>query len=332
MKKWLLSLLLLSFPFALKVNVTPATSLVEDHAYVISAIGLSGSGTVNYISGDSTISENGTYKLAPQVIVYDGTTKFVGTATNFTGCFNDIKYVDSRPSGGCGILKVENITSENIKAGVTVSYGLENNTLTSITGTFTSDANAYASGILSGLSAYVNGSKITGTMANQGAVSKSLSPGGSYTIPAGYHNGSGKVTANSDSNLVAGNIRSGVSIFGVTGNYTGDYSHIEWAANDTNYDNTFKLSSGTYKFVATANSGTSCEANRYVVLYKNGTQIAETGDCSLQADAGAQWEIHSSRSYVNTQFSCSSSDSIRVVSAGGNGNKSGASFAIYKIG
>ena len=34
-------------------------------------------------------------------------------------------------------------------------------------------------------------------MANNGAVSKTLNAGQSYTIPAGYHNGSGKVTANS---------------------------------------------------------------------------------------------------------------------------------------
>ena len=37
----------------------------------------------------------------------------------------------------------------------------------------------------------------TGTMANNGAVSKSITPSGSaqsYTVPAGYHNGSGKVT------------------------------------------------------------------------------------------------------------------------------------------
>lgn len=33
-------------------------------------------------------------------------------------------------------------------------------------------------------------------MPNKGAVSSNLNAGGSYTIPAGYHNGSGKVTAN----------------------------------------------------------------------------------------------------------------------------------------
>ena len=34
-------------------------------------------------------------------------------------------------------------------------------------------------------------------MANNGAVTKTLNAGESYTIPAGYHNGSGKVTVNS---------------------------------------------------------------------------------------------------------------------------------------
>ena len=58
-------------------------------------------------------------------------------------------------------------------------------------------ATATAAQILSGQTAWVNGSKITGTMVDRGAVTKTLNAGGSYTIPAGYHNGSGKVTANS---------------------------------------------------------------------------------------------------------------------------------------
>ena len=41
-----------------------------------------------------------------------------------------------------------------------------------------------------------SGRAVSGTMPNNGAVSKALNCGGSYTIPAGYHNGSGKVTAN----------------------------------------------------------------------------------------------------------------------------------------
>lgn len=66
-----------------------------------------------------------------------------------------------------------------------------------LTGEFTGDANATASQILSDYSAYVKGSKVTGTMTNRGAVTSTLNAGGSYTIPAGYHNGSGKVSVNS---------------------------------------------------------------------------------------------------------------------------------------
>lgn len=64
--------------------------------------------------------------------------------------------------------------------------------------------------------------KRTGTMANQGAKTAALNCGGSYTIPAGYHNGSGKVTANSLASQTAGNagttdIRNGKTAF-VNGN------------------------------------------------------------------------------------------------------------------
>ena len=54
---------------------------------------------------------------------------------------------------------------------------------------------ATAAHILAGMIAWVKGVKITGSMANRGAVTVTLNAGGSYTIPAGYHNGSGKVTA-----------------------------------------------------------------------------------------------------------------------------------------
>ncbi len=60
-----------------------------------------------------------------------------------------------------------------------------------------SDASAGARQILAGKTAWVDGKKVTGIMADQGAKTASLNCGGSYTIPAGYHNGSGKVTANS---------------------------------------------------------------------------------------------------------------------------------------
>jgi peptidoglycan hydrolase CwlO-like protein len=60
-----------------------------------------------------------------------------------------------------------------------------------------SQTNSTADKILAGYKAYSGGKLLTGTMVNQGAVSSNLNGGQSYTIPAGYHNGSGKIIANS---------------------------------------------------------------------------------------------------------------------------------------
>ena len=60
--------------------------------------------------------------------------------------------------------------------------------------------NAAATQILKDKTAYVGGKLVTGTMVNNGKVTQTINPGASYTIPAGYHNGEGKVTANPNQN------------------------------------------------------------------------------------------------------------------------------------
>lgn len=89
----------------------------------------------------------------------------------------------------------------------------------------TSDADAVASEILNTKTAYVNGSKITGNMPNRGAVIGTISTvAGSYTIPQGYHDGSGTVSISSieQAKLIAANIKSGVTVLGVEGTYSGE--------------------------------------------------------------------------------------------------------------
>lgn len=89
----------------------------------------------------------------------------------------------------------------------------------------TSDATASASEILNTKTAYVNGVKITGEMPNRGGVTGTISTkAGTYTIQQGYHDGSGSVGISSieQNKIIAENIKSGIEILGVTGNYSGE--------------------------------------------------------------------------------------------------------------
>lgn len=88
----------------------------------------------------------------------------------------------------------------------------------------TQDANAADSEILIGKTAYVKGTKKTGTMKNNGAVTGTINTkDGTYTVPQGYHDGAGKVSISSSeqSKLIPENIRDGVTVLGVTGTMSG---------------------------------------------------------------------------------------------------------------
>ena len=79
--------------------------------------------------------------------------------------------------------------------------------------------------MLMGKTAHARGVKITGTMPNNGAVSGSIATkDGQYTVPQGFHDGSGKVGIASaeKAKLIPGNIKSGVEVLGVTGSYGGE--------------------------------------------------------------------------------------------------------------
>ena len=84
----------------------------------------------------------------------------------------------------------------------------------------TSSDDAVSGDVLATKKAHSASGAITGGMTNNGAVSGTISTkAGTYNVPAGYHNGSGTVAISSteQAKIIAGNIRSGVTILGQAG-------------------------------------------------------------------------------------------------------------------
>lgn len=129
-----------------------------------------------------------------------------------------------------GTVLVDMTTDTATAAQILDGYTAHINTGEQVEGTCTydadtSDATAQKAEILLNKTAYVNGTKLTGSMPNNGAVSGTISTkAGTYTVPIGYHDGSGTVgiSATEQAKIIASNIKSGVKILGVTGSYSGE--------------------------------------------------------------------------------------------------------------
>lgn len=167
----------------------------------------------------------------------------------YTGYVNDQLVTGTMPDNGAVDIKL------NCGESYTIPKGYHNGKGKVTVNSLASQTPATAEDwmVLSGATCWVNGVKVTGTMPDNGAVSYSLPLNGTYKIPKGYHNGKGTITQSidtqggwtitptttdilgcpanryctgdiivkGDANLVAGNIKKDVTIFGVTGTYQG---------------------------------------------------------------------------------------------------------------
>ena len=125
----------------------------------------------------------------------------------------------------------DTITASDLASGVTA----HDKSGAPITGTSTFDSDtsgdtAAVAEILIGKTAHARGTQLTGTMPNRGAVTGVITEvEAEYSIPQGYHDGSGKVKIDhvEQAKIIPGNIKAGVEILGKTGTYAGEAISVQ---------------------------------------------------------------------------------------------------------
>lgn len=166
-------------------------------------------------------------------------------------------------------LTSDTVTAADLAEGVT-AHGADGELITG-TNTYdvdSSDLTAAVGEVLATKTFAARGQVLTGTMPNRGGVTGTISnKDTAYTIPQGYHDGSGTVSLNSAdaAKLIEGNIKAGVEILGVTGTYTGEAISAQsksatpaWTAQtilpDTGYDYLSQVTIAAIPLVETPNA------------------------------------------------------------------------------
>jgi len=200
-------------------NPTATKGTVSNHSITVTP---SVTSTTGYITGGT---KSGTAVTVTAGELVSGTLSITANGTKDVTGYASVNVNVPTSGGGTAINNQDKtVTPTKSQQSITADSGytgLGIVTVNAIPANYitTIDANATAAQILSGKTAYVNGSKLTGTMANNGATGGTITTqGGTYTIPAGYTTG-GTVTASLPTGSTTATNISGTSFEEETGDY-----------------------------------------------------------------------------------------------------------------
>ena len=265
---------------------------------------------------ETQINDLGAYAVAT------GTNDYLATISGYTlGEGKTVKIKFTNANTGASTLNINDLgakaiqkgngsalSSGNIKAGQICNL-VYTGSVFQLLGEGGEYGTATASDVLSGKTIGTENGLVDGTMVNRGAVSNTITTqGGSYTIPSGYHSGSGKVTA-TFSNLNAGNIKSGINIGGIIGELLVPISYGSvWTQQTSSFGSTtiYSVAYGNGLWVAVGDSGklaTSSNGTSWTqqtssfgstvirsVAYGNGLWVAAGSDGKLATSSnGTSW-------------------------------------------